>query len=445
MPPASCQQIAAAALAKIGRPVDFAGAGLSTQVVRRRMKEKISLRLARRIVLAAQGLAEPRPSGPVDRRHFRKVLGRLGLFQIDSVSVLVRAHYMPLFSRLGPYPLGLLDDAAAGRRRLLFEYWAHEASLLPVESWPLMRWRMRRAADGVGVYGALARFGREKADYVERVFREVEANGPIPASGFEGQKGGGGWWGWSEAKHAFEWLFWAGRITTASRQGFERLYDLPERVLPAAVVHAPEPSPADAQRELLRVSARALGVATASDLRDYFRLSPEDAKARIPELVEAGELLPVKVEGWPQQAYLHRDARLPRSVHAAALLSPFDPLVWERSRTERLFGFRYRIEIYTPAEKRVHGYYVLPFLYGDSLVGRVDLKADRKEGVLKVLSAFAEPGAPPETAEALLAELRGMAGWLGLERMEIGASGDLAPALREAAAPAAPNEVRLAG
>ena len=398
------------------------------------MKEKISLKLARRIVLAAQGFADPRPAGPIDRRHLRRVLARLGLFQINSVSVLVRAHYMPMFSRLGPYPLSLLEDSAAGRKRLLFEYWAHEASLLPIETWPLMRWRMRRAEQGVGIYGQIARFGRERADYVERVFREIEANGPIAASGFEGHKGSGGWWGWSEAKHAFEWLFWAGRITTASREGFQRYYDLPERVLPAAIVGAPEPAAADAQRELLRISARALGVATSADLRDYFRLSPDDVKERIPELVEAGELLPVKVEGWAQQAFLHRDARLPRSVHAAALLSPFDPLVWERSRTERLFGFRYRIEIYTPAEKRVHGYYVLPFLLGDALVARTDLKADRKAGVLKVLSAFAEPGAPAATAAALMAELRSMAAWLGLERIEISPSGDLAPALADAAA-----------
>ena len=229
-----------------------------------RMKEKISLKLARRIVLAAQGFAEHKPAGPIDRRHLKRVLARLGLFQIDFVSVLVRAHYMPLFSRLGPYPLNLLDDNAAGRKRLLFEYWAHEASLLPVETYPLMRWRMRRAEQGSGTYGALARFARDKADYVERVFREIEANGPLAASGFDGHKGSGGWWGWSDAKHAFEYLFWAGRITTASREGFQRYYDLPERVLPKAIVEAPEPSAADAHRELLRRSARALGVATIS-------------------------------------------------------------------------------------------------------------------------------------------------------------------------------------
>ena len=369
------------------------------------MKEKISLRLARRIVLAAQGFAEPKPAGPIDRRHLKRVLARLGLFQIDSVSVLVRAHYMPMFSRLGSYPLGLLDDSAGGRKRLMFEYWAHEASLLPVETYPLMRWRMRRAERGSGTYGALARFARDKADYVERVFREIEANGPLAASGFDGNKGSGGWWGWSDAKHAFEYLFWAGRITTSSREGFQRYYDLPERVLPKAIVEAPEPAATEAHRELLRRSARALGVATSADLRDYYRLSPDDVKERIPELVEAGELLPVTVEGWAQQAYLHKDARLPRSVHASALLSPFDPLVWERSRTERLFDFRYRIEIYTPAAKRVHGYYVLPFLLGDRLVARVDLKADRKTGVLKVLSAFAEPAAPAETAPALIGRI----------------------------------------
>ena len=396
------------------------------------MPQKISQKLARRIVIAAQGLANGRPDGPIDRRHLKRVLGRLGLFQIDSVSVLVRAHYMPLFSRLGAYPLNLLDDAAAGRKRLLFEYWAHEASLLPVESYPLMRWRMRRAAEGKGTYGAIARFGRDNADYVRRVLSEVEKNGPIPASGFEGHKGGGGWWGWSEAKHAFEWLFWAGKITTASRQGFERHYDLPERVLPAAIVNAPEPSAAEAHRELLRISARALGVATIPDLRDYFRLSPEDVKDRVPELVESGDLLPVEVEGWRQPAFLHRDARLPRRAAATALLSPFDPLVWERSRTERLFDFRYRIEIYTPAEKRVHGYYVLPFLHGDSLVARVDLKADRKQGVLFVPSAFAESGAPADTAEALAGELSRMAGWLGLGRIEVGKSGDLARTLGKA-------------
>lgn len=400
------------------------------------MREKISRKMARRIVLAAQGFAEPRPAGPPDRRHLKKVLARNGLLQMDAVNVLVRAHYMPMFSRLGPYPLDLIDGHARGKNRLLFEYWAHEASLLPVESWPLMRWRMKQAERGERIYKGIATFGRERADYVAEVYRQIVDRGPIMASELDGQRRKGGWgsWQWSDPKAAFEWLFWAGKITAAERRpSFERVYDLPERTLPAAVVNAPEIAEPEAHRELLRTSARALGIATATDLRDYFRLPPEGVKARLPELVESGELLPVKVEGWSQQAYLHAEARMPRSVNAAALLSPFDPLVWERSRTERLFDFHYRIEIYTPATKRVHGYYVLPFLHGDGLAARVDLKGDRQEGTLKVFSAFAEPGAPADTAEALLREFRLMAGWLGLERIDISRKGDLATALKRAA------------
>lgn len=392
-------------------------------------KERISLPMARRIALAAQGFAEPRPAGPLTRRHVAKVLSRLGLLQIDSVSAVVRAHYMPLFSRLGPYPLELLDGAASGRKRTLFEYWAHEASFLPVETWPLLQWRMRRAEAGEEIYTGLARFGRERRDLIETIHRRVVDHGPIAASDIEGAKGSGGWWGWSAEKHAFEWLFWAGRLTTASRRGFERLYDLPERVLPPAVLDLPVPSAEDAHRELLRISARALGIATSGDLRDYFRLSPADMKGRLEELVETGELLPVTVEGWRNPAYLHASARIPRRIDARALLAPFDPLVFERSRTERLFDFRYRIEIYTPAEKRQYGYYVLPFLLGDRIVARLDLKADRPAGVLRVIAAYAEPCAPPHTASELVEELRLMQGWLGLERLEVRDAGDLGPAL----------------
>ena len=242
------------------------------------MKESIPLSTARRIALAAQGFADPRPSGPIDRRHLNRILSRLGLFQIDSVSAVVRAHYMPLFSRLGPYPMSLLDEAAAGRKRLLFEYWAHEASYLPLETQPLMRWRMNRAARHEEIYGGLASFGRENMGFIEEIHRAVVDRGPIAASDIEGSKGAGGWWGWSREKHAFEWLFWAGRITTASRRGFERLYDLPERVLPPAIMAAPTPSPEDAPRELLRISARALGIGSAACLPDYFLLSPTDIK-----------------------------------------------------------------------------------------------------------------------------------------------------------------------
>lgn len=393
------------------------------------MKEQISLPLARRVALAAQGFADPMPTTTPTRRHLTRVLSRTGLLQIDSVSAVVRAHYMPIYSRLGPYPFALLEDAAISRKRALFEYWAHEASYLPVETYPLLRWRMERAARGEEMYGGLAKFGRERADYIEEIFGQVAATGPIAASSLEGQKGKGGWWGWSEAKQAFEWLFWAGRITTAYRRGFERFYDLPERVLPQSVLDLPTPSPADAHRELLRISARAHGIATAGCLRDYFRLSPADMKGRIEELVEEGELLPVRVEGWERPAYLHKDARLPRRIEARALLAPFDPLVFERNRAENLFGFRYRIEIYTPAEKRQYGYYVLPFLFGDRIVARIDLKADRPAGILRVHAAYAEPNAPAETATRLFEELKQMRAWLGLERIEVTPAGDLGPSL----------------
>ena len=393
------------------------------------MKEKISLALARRIALAAQGFSDPGPSGAPNRRHLSRVLSRTGLFQIDSVSAVVRAHYMPLYSRLGPYPLSLVNDAAVSRRRVLFEYWAHEASYLPVETWPLLRWRMERAARGQEMYASLAQWGRSHSGMIEDIYRRVAEEGPIAASSIEGHKGSGGWWGWSEAKHAFEWLFWAGRITTAYRRGFERFYDLPERVLPPAVLALPTPSPADAHRELLRISARAHGVATANCLRDYFRLSPADMKGRLEELVEEGTLLPVQVEGWSKPAYLHKDAKMPRRIATRALLAPFDPLVFERRRAEALFGFRYRIEIYTPAHKRRYGYYVLPFLLGERIVARVDLRADRPAGVLRMQAAYAEAGAPAETAAELLAELARMQEWLGLERLEIASAGDLGPAL----------------
>ncbi len=407
------------------------------------MREKLSLAAARRIALAAQGFNDARPSVTIDRRHLRRVMGRIGLLQIDSVSVVARAHYLPLFSRLGPYPRPLLDAAAWGRPRSLFEYWAHEASLVPVELHPLLRWRMARAERLQGVYGELARFVGERRDYVEQVFAEVARRGKLAASDLEGPRGVGGWWGWSDAKRALEWLFWAGRVAVASRRAFERVYDLPDRVLPPSVLAAPTPEPADAHRELLRLAARALGVATAGDLRDYFRLDPIDSKPRLAELVEAGELIPVSVESWSQPAYVHAEARWPRRVEARALLAPFDPLVWERSRAERLFGFRYRLEIYTPAEKRLHGYYVLPFLLGDRLVARVDLKADRAIGALRVLAAHAEADTPAHVAPALAEELRTMAGWLALDRVEVTPIGDLAPALSqvvEAAPPLSPPE-----
>ena len=394
------------------------------------MRESLSLAAARRVALAAQGFADARPTAPLTRRHFNRVLQRLGLFQIDSVSVAVRAHYMPLFSRLGPYPMSMLEGAATPRQRTLFEYWAHEASFLPIDSWPLWQWQMRRAERGENIYTGLARLGRERRDLIAEMERRIATDGPLAASDIEGQRGRGGWWGWSEGKAALEWLFWAGRITARERRpSFERIYDLPERVIPQAVRELPVPDEAEAHRQLTRMAAAALGVASMGDLRDYFRLPAPGYKDRIAELVEAGDLLPIRVEGWPQQAYLSPTARFPRRVEARALLAPFDPLVWERARTERLFDFHYRIEIYTPAEKRRYGYYVFPFLLDERIVARVDLKADRAGSVLRVQSAHAEPGAPPETATELMAELRLMAQWLGLDRVEVVPAGDFAPAL----------------
>jgi uncharacterized protein len=401
---------------------------------RRRPLEKLSAAQARRMALAAQGFADPRPERTPDGRALRRVLDRVGLFQIDSVNVLARAHYLPLFARLGPYPTDMLDRAAWRAPRRLFEYWGHEASLLPVATQPLLRWRMERAGDEA--WGGIRRVRDARPDLVERVLEEVRDRGPIAASEVvdeHAEDRTGPWWDWSDVKRVFEWLFWSGQITSARRRGFERLYDLPERVLPADVVATPTPPVEDAQRELVRIAARALGVAAEKDLRDYFRLSVAEARARIAELVEAGELWPVEVEGWRSPAYLDPAARLPRRVSARALVGPFDSLIWERARVERVFGFRYRIEIYVPAPRRVHGYYVLPFLLGDRLVARVDLKADRQGSALRVQAAHAEPDAPPETAAALRGELESMARWLGLERLDVVPRGDLAPALRHAA------------
>ncbi|WP_404288622.1 winged helix-turn-helix domain-containing protein [Microvirga sp. RSM25] len=379
-------------------------------------RTKFSLAQARRIALAAQGFHENRPEAAT-KRHLSRVLQRSHLLQIDSVNVLVRAHYMPLFSRIGAYDRNLLEKTAYHRKkREAFEYWGHEASLIRLDLQRFFRWRMDRAKRGEGIYGGLARFGDEKRAFIEDVRREIAARGPIGAGDLSiGGKGQGSWWGWSDGKRALEWLFWAGLVTTATRRGFERIYDLPERVLHSDVLNAPTPPEDEAQRELLRLSIRALGIASERCLRDYFRLEPQDAKARIPELVEAGDLVPVTVEGWSGPVYLDPQARIPRRVEARALVSPFDPIVWERTRTERLFDFRYRIEIYTPAEKREFGYYCLPFVLGERIVARVDLKADRVAGNLIVHSIHPEAGTPPEEiAPALGEELRLMAEWLNL-------------------------------
>jgi len=399
------------------------------------MKDSLTAGEARRIALAAQGFGQDREAA-AGRRQLTRLVERLGVIQLDSVNVVSRTHYLPAFSRLGVYPRELLEELAWGRRKAFFEYWAHEASLLPLASQPLFRWRMEDARAGVGTWGGIARFLRDRRDFLDAVMDEVAARGPLSASELEmGHKGQGGWWGWSDAKKALECLFWAGELTTATRRGtFERVYGLPRQVLPKVVYEAPTPERAEAQRELLRIAARAMGVATPRDLRDYFRMGVEETRLRLSELVEAGDLLPVTVKGWREPAYLDPGARRPRKIDAHALLSPFDNLVWFRDRTERMFGVRLRLEIYTPAEKRTHGYYVLPFLEGDALTARVDLKADRKAGALLVQASHAEPWATDETAPRLAAELKRMAAWLGLADVRVARRGDLAVALEDAVA-----------
>ncbi|MGY1822858.1 winged helix-turn-helix domain-containing protein [Geodermatophilus sp. SYSU D00079] len=389
--------------------------------------DRLPAALARRIALAAQGLAAPRPERTVDGGHLRRLAERLAVVQIDSVNVLSRAHYLPAFSRLGPYRRAAFDELA-GRRRALFEYWAHEASFLPVRLHPHLRWRMAAAEEHA--WGSMVRIQRERPGFVAEVLDQVREGGPLKASDLAGPRPDrpGSMWNWHAGKVALEWLFYTGVLTTRGRTaGFERVYDLTERVLPTDVLRAPTPEPAEAVRELVRTASRALGVATERDLRDYFRLRPAPARTAIAELVDAGELLPVEVAGWGAPAWLHPEARRPRWARARALLSPFDSLVWERPRVERLFGFRYRLEIYTPAARRVHGYYVLPFLLGDRLVARVDLKADRQAGVLRVQSAFAEDGVDrAEVAAELAAELALMADWLELDAVGVADRGDLA-------------------
>ena len=363
---------------------------------------------------------------------------RLGLLQLDSVNVFERAHYMPVFSRLGPYDRAILDRLAGHTRgrlnRRLVEYWAHEASLVPLETHPLLRWRM---ADLAGAWGSMQRIVAEQPELVASTLQLVADEGPIRAGDTEFEREApqpGQMWNWHDGKRALEHLFYTGQIMAARRINFERHYDLTERVLPAAIRETPTPSRDDAQRELLRISARALGVAAEPDLGDYFRLPRADSKARVAELVQSGELEPVEVRGWDAPAYRWHEAPRPRPIRGRALLSPFDPLIWFRPRAQRIFHFHYRIEIYVPAEQRVHGYYVLPFLLDEALVARVDLKSDRQAGVLLVQGAYAEDGVDTgRVAAELASELATTAGWLGLPGgVVVRPRGDLAPALADA-------------
>jgi len=385
---------------------------------------ELGAREARALALTAQRLAGPRPRR-VDQPRIRSTIEQLGVIQLDSVNVLVRSHYLPLWSRLGAYDRNTLDRMTHQAPRRLFEYWGHEASLLPVATQPLLRWRMARAGEHAW---RRVREIRRRRSLVARVLGEVRDRGPIRVGEIESDEPRrGGWWEWSEVKVAMEWLFWSGRITSARRRGFERLYDLPERVLPPAILASPTPPERTAVRALLDRAGRALGVATADDLRDYFRIKTAQAAAPLGDLVEDGVLLPARVEGWAKPAYVHRDARADTiDPGRGALVSPFDSLVWCRARTERLFGMRYRIELYTPVDQRVFGYYVLPFLLGDALVARVDLKADREHRVLRVIAIHGEPATTAATPDALAGELRGLASWLELDRIEVGSKGDLA-------------------
>ena len=394
----------------------------------------LSANQARRIALAAQGMASGASPGTIATwPRIGKVIDKLHLLQIDSVNVIARSHYLPVLARTGPYNAKTLDAHAFGRKkRSLFEYWAHEASLLPMRFYPLLRWRMDRAASGEGVYKHLRQFAEQYPNYLNQVRREVAANGPLRAGDMPNAgKSSKDWWSWSDGKTALEYLFAAGEVTAAGRQNnFERLYDIPERAIDNTALNTPAPPEADAIRELLRLSANALGIATERDLRDYFRLPVTETRTALSQLVENGDLSEVPVEKWEQPAYLARNASLPTRATRSALLSPFDPLVWNRDRARRLFNFNYRIEIYTPAHKRVFGYYVLPFLMKGRMAARVCLKADRQAGILRVNAAHIERGHELHlTADELSHKLRTFAKWLSLDDVAAANRGELSQEL----------------
>jgi len=399
--------------------------------------QSLSRSQARRVALAAQGFLD-RPHATPTLRTFERTLARTGVLQVDSVNVLQRAHYMPLYSRMGPYDVDLLQRASQRRTRRVVEYWAHVQAFMPVDLWPVMRHRMEhyRARRGKW-WPLLERQGLDDSPELEaEVLRAVHDRGPVTARDLEAEFSRGPrvkqhWgWNWSEARKVLDFHYMTGDLAIAGRNGaFEVLYDVPERVIPHVHLDAPDLTPEQAHVELVRRAARSHGVGTLACLADYYRMRVDETKAAVGTLVEAGELEQVAVEGWSRPAWLHRDARVPRRVPVSTLLSPFDPVVWHRDRTENLFDFRYRIEIYVPQEQRVHGYYVLPFLLGERIVARVDLKADRPGGRLLVKGAFAEPSAPADTVPELASELGRMAGWLGLDDVVVEPRGDLANGL----------------
>ncbi|HEX4568440.1 MAG TPA: crosslink repair DNA glycosylase YcaQ family protein [Vicinamibacterales bacterium] len=399
----------------------------------------ISAAEARRLALASLGFGASKPAR-AGVAHVRATATRLGAIQIDSVNVLARAHYLPTFSRYGPYPSTALDDLVHGKREL-FEYWAHAACFLPVDLYPLLRWRMENQVAG------WSGISRKQKGFNETVYREIAERGPISAAEISiGGKSTGPWWGWSKGKTAAELLFYQGRVAVAGRRNFERLYDIPERVFPRAILNAKPIEADEAKKQLLVRAARAMGVGAARDIARYFqvdawwdrrstngRRAPADTKRLFHELVEARRLERVQVERWAIPGYIVPGVRLPVSVDAAAIVSPFDPLLWERTWTNAVFDFAYQIEIYVPAHKRRHGYYVLPFLMGDRFAARVDLKGDRKSSTLIVHAAYVEPRFSSRiVAEALSRELRSMARWLSLESFAVGSKGDLAKELKRA-------------
>jgi uncharacterized protein YcaQ len=382
--------------------------------------DSLSIANARKLAVAAQGFDTPRPQTKATQRQVDATIARLGVVQIDSVNVLVRSQELPLFARLGNHNRNAIPKATEAKK--LFEYWGHEAAHLPVSLHPLFRWKMNAARTGKVTHWGLTSFYEENKAFVKRTLKHVEKNGPTTSRELSTRtEKKGTWWDWDEAKVALEYLFLTGQLMSRGRgSDFARIYDTPERVLPRHVLDAPTPSEDNARKQLLVRSAIAQGVATVSDLADYYRQKLAAVRPLIAELVEEGELRAVAVDGWTEKAFVHRNAKLPKQLHATALLSPFDSLVWCRPRNERLFNFHYRIEIYTPKEKRKFGYYVLPFMMNGELVGRVDLKGDRGNSTLLVNSVHVEKGVKRSAiSDALNTELHTMANWLGLEQVQI--------------------------
>jgi uncharacterized protein YcaQ len=388
---------------------------------------------ARRIALAAQGFGRPKPAA-VGTRQLNDALHRLGVLQLDSVNVFERSHYLPLFARLGAYDKADLDRLTFSRKARYVEYWAHVAALIPLESWPLWRWKMREYRDKWT--SDPSHWVSSNGEMLDWLRAELAAGGPQQAGKIQHESGSrrrGGWWEWSEVKTGLEFLFFMGEVVSAGRTRFERTYALAEQVLPPELLDA-DIDKGSAIRELLVASVAAQGVGTVSDLADYFRLPQTYAAGVLAELADEGAIVPVAVKGWerggrPLAAYLHPQARIPRRIDTIALLSPFDPVVWERDRALRMFGFHYRIEIYTPAPKRIYGYYTLPVLVDDRIAARIDLKSDRQNRVLRVQSAWHEPGEASGYEGLLVELLRQTAAWQGLDSVEVVGRGDLAGAL----------------